>query len=112
MSTATAPVDRVGGVRGSGTASARWSLQAAVAGAERPILLRVQRGGILIGEGELRYQLDRKDHHPLAQADELLDVLGEIEARGLLKAELCFRLTVAGRARLADLDELDGRAGR
>jgi hypothetical protein len=68
---------------------------------ERQILVRVQRGGILIGERELRYQLERKDSHPLAQADELLDVLAEIEARGLVEAELCFRLTAEGRVRLA-----------
>jgi hypothetical protein len=68
---------------------------------EQQILVRVDRGGIEIGEGELRYQLERKDAHPLAQADELLDVLAELEARGLLKAELCFRLTVGGREQLA-----------
>jgi hypothetical protein len=103
---------RVVGEMASGKASALWSLQATVAGAERPILLRVQRGGIHIGERELRYQLEHKDNHPLAQADELLNVLAEIEARGLLTAELCFRLTEAGRSRLADLDEADRRAGR
>jgi hypothetical protein len=60
---------------------------------ERQILHRVDRGGIQIGERELRYQLERKDSHPLAREDELLDVLAELEARGLLEAELCFRLT-------------------
>jgi hypothetical protein len=79
---------------------------------ERQILVRVDRGGILIGEGELRYQLERKDNHPLAREDELLDVLAGIEARGLLEAELCFRLTAGGCARLAELDEGDGRAER
>src|SRR4051794_20104138 len=68
---------------------------------ERQILVRVDRGGIHIGERELRYQLERKDAHPLAQADELLDVLAELEARGLLEAELCFRLTPRGREQLA-----------
>jgi len=67
---------------------------------DRQILVRVDRGGILIGEGELRYQLERKDAHPLAQEDELMDVLDELEARGLVKAELCFRLTATGRALL------------
>jgi hypothetical protein len=71
---------------------------------DQRILLRVARGGILIGERELRYQLERKDNHPLAQADELLDVLAEIEARGLIEAELCFRLTPQGRERLAERD--------
>jgi hypothetical protein len=67
---------------------------------EQQILVRVDRGGILIGEGELRYQLERKDNHPLACEDELLDVLAEIEERGLIEAELCFRLTAEGRALL------------
>jgi hypothetical protein len=57
-------------------------------------------------------ELERKDNHPLAQADELLDVLAEIEARGLLEAELCVRLTAEARARLAELDDPDGRAER
>jgi DNA-binding transcriptional MerR regulator len=78
---------------------------------DHQILVRVDRGGILIGEAELRYQLQRKDDHPLAQADELLDVLAEIEARGLIDAELCFRLTPEGRARLAEPDT-SGRAER
>jgi hypothetical protein len=57
-----------------------------------------------VGEGELRYQLERKDHHPLAQADELRDVLGDLEQQGLVEAELCFGLTAEGRVRLAALD--------
>jgi len=40
---------------------------------EQPILLRVDRA-VRVGEGELRYQLEHKDHHPLAHQDELLDV--------------------------------------
>jgi hypothetical protein len=39
-------------------------------------------------------------------------VLAEIEARGLIEAELCFRLTGEGRARLAEIDDADGRAER
>jgi hypothetical protein len=69
---------------------------------ERQILVRVDRGGIHIGERELRYQLERKDAHPLARADELLDVLADLEARGLLEAELFFRLTAGGREQLAE----------
>jgi hypothetical protein len=72
--------------------------------------VRVDRA-IGIGERELRYQLELKDNHPLARADELLDVLAEIERRGLIEAELCFRLTPEDRARLAGLD-VCGRAGR
>jgi hypothetical protein len=108
MSTATDSAGMVTGSTGSGKASVLWSLPAAVDGAERQILVRVDRGGILIGERELRYQLQRKDSHPLALADELLDVLAEIEARGLIEAELCFRLTAAGRARLAEPDSERG----
>jgi hypothetical protein len=78
---------------------------------DRQILLRVQRGGILIGEGELRYQLERKDSYPLAQADELLDVLAEIEARGLLEAELCFRLIAEGGPAWPGGGALSGRDG-
>jgi hypothetical protein len=70
---------------------------------EQQIRVRVDRGGILIGERELRYQLEHKDNHPHAQADELLDVLAEIEERGLIEAELCFRLTAEGRALLGKL---------
>jgi len=85
----------VAGATGSGKASVLWWIDRA----ERQILHRVDRA-VKIGEGELRYQLDRKDHHPLAQADELLDVLADLEALGLVEAELCFRLTAEGRARL------------
>lgn len=70
------------------------------------MLLRVDRA-VLIGERELRYQLRRKDDHPLAEADELLDVLAELEDLGLVESELCFRLTAEGRARLAGLAGLD-----
>ena len=106
----------------TGRTARAWSLARQAAGraqccgqsppGNRQILLRIQRGGIHIGEGELRYQLERKDNHPLARADELLDVLAEIEARGMLEAELCFCLTAEGRARLAELDDPEGRAER
>jgi hypothetical protein len=69
---------------------------------ERQILLRVDRA-IRIGEQELRYQLDRKDAHPLARSPELLDALAKLEDRGLIDRELCFRLTDRGRTRLAEL---------
>ena len=67
---------------------------------DEQILHRVARGGIHIQERELRYQLERKDNHPLAQADELLEVLAEMRERGLIEAEMCFRLTAQGRALL------------
>ena len=74
---------------------------------ERQILHRVDRA-VRIGERELRYQLERKDDHPLADSDELLDVLADLEALGLVEAELCFRLTAAGRERLAHDDGCGG----
>jgi hypothetical protein len=98
MSNATHSADGIARATGSGKASVLWS--DLPAGTERQILHRVDRGGISIGERELRYQLARKDNNPLASEDELLDVLAEIEARGLLEAELCFRLTTQGRERL------------
>jgi hypothetical protein len=106
MSTTT-DAGLIAGATGAGKASMLWSIDHT----ERQILVRVDRGGILIRERELRYQLQRKDNHPLAQADELLDVLAEIEAQGLIEAELCFRLTSEGRARLAEPDT-SGRAER
>lgn len=75
---------------------------AGVAG-ERQILVRVDRA-IHISEAELRYQLERKDSHPLARAPELLDVLAELEDRGLIDSTLWgFGLTHLGRSRLAEL---------
>jgi hypothetical protein len=56
-----------------------------------------------IGEGELRYQLEHKHDHRLADGPELLAVLSELEDRGLLVSQLCFRLTSDGRQRLAEL---------
>jgi hypothetical protein len=105
----TAAVGAISGATGSGKGSLLWS--GLPADTERQILVRVDRGGIHIGERELRYQLERKDDHPLARADELLYVLAEIEARGLIEAELCFRLTPEGRARLAERDA-GGGCGR
>jgi hypothetical protein len=74
------------------------------AGTVRQILNRVDRA-INIGERELRYQLDRKHDHPLANSTELLFVLAELEELGLVEAELCFRLTDQGRRRLTQSDE-------
>jgi hypothetical protein len=101
MSIATSSARPVGGATGSDKGSVLWSQPASLLVGDRQILVRVDRGGIEIGEGELRYQLECKDAHPLARADELLDVLADLEARGLLQAELCFRLTVRGREQLA-----------
>jgi hypothetical protein len=80
------------------------SLQDAVAGAEQPVLRRIDRGGIHASERELRYQLEHKDGHPLARSPELLDVLAELEQRALITSELCLRLTARGQQRLAELE--------
>jgi len=72
------------------------------------ILVRVDRA-VRVGERELRYQLEHKDEHPLAQAEELLDVLVQLEAEGLVESEWTFRLTARGRERLAGLAGSDGR---
>ena len=66
---------------------------------EHQVLNRIDRG-LRCPEEELRYQLERKDSHPLARAPELLDVLIELEARGLVRSELTFALTDDGRAAL------------
>jgi hypothetical protein len=77
-------------------------------GTLRQILQRVDRA-IHIGERELRYQLEHKHDHPLAQSGELLSVLAELEELGLVEAELCFKLTDRGRQRLKPPDDGDWR---
>ncbi len=74
---------------------------------EHQILVRVDRA-VRVGERELRYQLDRKDQHPLADEPGLLGVLAELEDRGLVESERCFWLTAEGRARLAALARSEG----
>jgi hypothetical protein len=96
----------IAGASGTGDATVRWSIDPT----EHQILVRVDRGGIHTGQRELRYQLEHKDNHPLAQADDLLDVLADLEAQGLLEAELCFRLTATGRERLAAESQEPARA--
>ena len=68
-----------------------------VTAGERQVLNRIDRG-LRCPEKELRYQLERKDAHPLARSPELLDVLIDLEARGLVRSELTFALTGDGRA--------------
>jgi hypothetical protein len=64
---------------------------------EREILTRIARGGLLICETELRYQLRRHahehDHH-------LLNLLATLEQRGLIESETHYRLTPVGVARV------------
>jgi hypothetical protein len=103
MSSATIAAGELAGVTGSGKASVLWSCLPA--GTVRQILERVDRA-VLIDEAELRYQLDRKHDSPLARSPALLDVLGELQDRGLLVAERGgWRLTDAGRGRVAAADE-------
>lgn len=63
---------------------------------QQEILARVDRGGLHICEAELRYKLrwdERKD-------GSLLDVLDDLESRGLIESAVHFRLTESGRAQL------------
>jgi hypothetical protein len=99
MSTAVNAAGLLAGEPPSGLSSV-----AVPAGTVRQILHRVDRA-VRIGERELRYQLDRKHDHPLANSTELLFVLAELEELGLVEAELCFRLTEDGRRRLTRPDE-------
>jgi hypothetical protein len=78
---------------------------------DRQILVRIERGGLSICEAELRYQLETKDTHPLAGDPELLDLLAELEKRGLIESALHFRLTVRGRGELPGDHEPPSRAG-
>jgi hypothetical protein len=60
---------------------------------EQEILLRIDRAALHICEAELRYQVrwdDRRD-------GSLLDVLDELERRGLVESSLHFRLSERGR---------------
>jgi hypothetical protein len=78
---------------------------------EQQILVRIEQGGLAICEAQLRYQLDTKDQHPLASAAELLDLLAELEDRGLIESALHFRLTARGRGALPEDFEARKRAG-
>ena len=59
------------------------------------ILNRIGRGGMMISETELRYQL-RND----PAAAELLEQLADLEAQGMIESQLYFRLTEAGEAKV------------
>lgn len=67
---------------------------------EREVLTRIARGGLLICETELGYQLHRCGHeHP-----DLIALLAELEHRGLIESEMHYRLTPSGAARVPDSD--------
>ena len=65
---------------------------------EQEILARIDRGGLQICEAELRRKLewDERRH------GSLLELLGDLERRGLIESAIHFRLTEHGRAQLPD----------
>jgi hypothetical protein len=63
---------------------------------EQEIIARIDRAGLHICEAELLYKL-RWDEH---RDGPLLDVLDELERRGLIESALHFRLTERGHAQL------------
>ena len=63
---------------------------------EQEVLARIDRAGLAICEAELRYTL-RWDEHTDGP---LLEVLDELERRGLIESALHFRLTERGHAQL------------
>lgn len=73
---------------------------------EREILTRIARGGLLICETELRYQLRRRGH----ERPDLLELLADLEHRGLIQSETHYRLTAEGAARVPVADRPSPRA--
>ena len=65
---------------------------------EQEILARIDRAGLHVCEAELRHKLRWNEQ----QNGALLDVLDELEHRGLIESALHFRLTEQGRAQLPD----------
>lgn len=63
---------------------------------QQEVLARIDGGGLHICEAELRYQLrwSEENNGPL------LDLLAELEHRGLVESAMHFRLTEHGRASL------------
>jgi DNA-binding PadR family transcriptional regulator len=62
------------------------------------ILARIDRAGLHVCEAELRHTLrwDERKH------GSLLELLAELESRGLVESAIHFRLTGKGRAQLPD----------
>jgi hypothetical protein len=73
---------------------------------EREILTRIARGGLLICETELRYQLRRRGH----ERPDLLELLADLKHRGLIQSETHYRLTAEGAARVPVADRPSPRA--
>jgi hypothetical protein len=63
---------------------------------ERQVLTQIARGGLLICETELRYQLQRHG----VRANDLLGLLVDLEQQGLIESAMHYRLTEKGRKRL------------
>jgi hypothetical protein len=65
---------------------------------DQEILARIDRAGLHVCEAELRYKLrwDERNH------GSLLELLDELESRGLIESAIHFRLTEHGRAELPD----------
>ena len=65
---------------------------------EQEILARIDRAGLHVCEAELRHKLrwDERKH------GSLLELLDELERRGLIESAIHFRLTEQGRAQLPD----------
>ena len=65
---------------------------------EQEILARIDRAGLHVGEAELRYKLrwDEREH------GSLLELLDELESRGVIESAIHFRLTDHGRAELPE----------
>jgi predicted nucleic acid-binding protein len=60
------------------------------------MVLRCIDSGLRLTEAELRYQL-RRHGHPLAEADQLIVSIAELERDGLLTTQMRFALTDEGR---------------
>ncbi len=65
---------------------------------EQEILARIDRAGLHVCEAELRYKL-RWDERTRGS---LLELLDELEGRGLIESAIHFRLTEHGRAELPE----------
>ncbi|MGO9955970.1 MAG: hypothetical protein ACLP50_08305 [Solirubrobacteraceae bacterium] len=64
---------------------------------DRELLTPIARGGLLISETELRYQLQRR----AMDLGALPGLLADLQQRGLIESETHYRLTLAGAALVA-----------
>jgi hypothetical protein len=73
---------------------------------DREVLTTIARGGLLICETELRYQLARRGQ----DRPDLLELLADLERRGLIESETHYRLTATGAQRVSASDRPAPRA--